>query len=989
MKKTFWILCFFSLTFSLFAQSKKVNTAAVYPLTATDSVAQQQWVNELYEKMTLEEKIGQLFMVDLFPDKSPKNIEITRNLIKKYHVGGVIFFKGDPIQQARLTNEFQELSKYPLFMGIDGEWGLAMRLSDTYAFPWNMTLGAIEDDELIFKTGAQIAKHAKRIGLQFDFAPSVDVNINPKNPIIGNRSFGENPKRVAQKGIAFMHGMQSEGVLTTAKHFPGHGDTETDSHHSLPVLDFTRERLDSVELYPYYKMIPEGLTGVMVSHLSVPALDSRSDHPATISQPIITGLLKRKMNFNGLVVSDAMNMKGLSDNRNPGQVSLDAFLAGVDILLYPVDVPAGIQKIKQAYEEGMVSEERLAHSVKKILMAKYKSGLNAYKPVDIQYLIEDLNGPENDFLMEELMENAITLIKNNEAVVPIRNLEQKKIAYVPMGEDDGSAFYKMLNKYTRVDKVEANRLNELLDKLETYDDVIIGFHKSDKSPWTSFKFTENELVWIHEIALKHKVILNVFARPYALSDIRSSTNIDGILISYQNNKIAQEKSAQIIFGALGAKGRLPVSAGKEFPEGTGFITQPIQRLAYGSPESVGMSSFRLTKIDSIAQTAISKKMTPGMQVLVARKGKVVFQKNYGYQTYDQTEPITDESIYDLASLTKVLSTVPLLMELVDQGEIDLDTQFKDILPGTKNSNKANITIREALSHYGGFKPWIPFYRETLDKDKNPSEKYYSKNKKENFIIPVTNQMYMRADYRDSVITQIIESDLLKKKEYKYSDLPYYLFNKYLEDYYHTDINILTKTHFYAKLGANNLSYLAANYFPQDKIVPSEKDNYWRNQELKGYVNDQGAAMFGGLNGHAGLFGNANDIAKMLQMYLNGGHYGGEKFIELQTLKDFNTCYYCSKNIRRGVGFDKPQLKGPGPGIEENSKSSYGHTGFTGTMVWIDPEYDLIYVCLTNRTYPDPANNKLIKENIRTKIEKVVYESMIEAKVQQSTNSTLN
>lgn len=981
MKNIFWIFCFTFLGISTFAQTKKEKTPIVQPLVSMDSIAQKKWVDELYEKMSLEEKIGQLFMIDLFPEESSKNIDRVKKLIENHHVGGVIFFKGEPIQQARLTNEFQTLSKYPLMMGIDGEWGLAMRLSETYAFPWNMTLGAIEDDELLFKTGVQIAKHAKRIGLQFDFAPSVDVNVNPKNPIIGIRSFGENPKRVAQKGIAFMHGMQSEGVLTTAKHFPGHGDTDVDSHHSLPLLDFDINRLEKVELYPYAQMIPEGLTGVMVSHLSVPALDNRNQQPASLSKPIITGLLKNKMNFNGLIVTDALNMKGVTQGKESGQVSLDAFLAGNDILLYPLDVPIGIEKIVQAYKDGVITDERLEHSVKKILMAKYKTGLNNYKPIDIQFLIEDLNGPENEFLTEELMENAITLIENNQAIVPLRDLNQKKIAYVSFGDDKGKAFFDMLNKYSKVDKVEADRLHDLIQKLESYDEVIIGFHKSNKSPWTSYKFTEKELVWIHEIALKHKVILSVFARPYALLDIRSFTNLDGILVSYQNSSIAQEKTAQIIFGALGAKGRLPVSIGNEFPEGTRFLTQPIQRLAYGIPESVGMSSFRLTKIDSIAQTAISKKMTPGMQVLVARKGKVVFQKNYGYQTYDKKEPIVDESIYDLASLTKIMATVPLLMELYEKGEINLDTPFKEILPITKNSNKANITIREALSHYGGFKPWIPFYRETLDKDKKASTKYYSKTKTKDYSIKVAENLYMRNDYRDSIIAQIVESDLLKKKEYKYSDLPYYLFNKYLEDYYNSDINILTKTHFYSKLGANNLSFLAVEYFPQNKIVPSEEDKYWRNQEIKGFVNDQGSAMFGGLNGHAGLFGNATDVAKMMQMYLNGGYYGGERFIELETLKRFNTCYYCSKDVRRGVGFDKPQLKGPGPGIDENSKSSYGHTGFTGTMVWVDPEYDLLYVCLTNRTYPDPGNTKLIKENIRTKIEKVVYESIIDLNVE--------
>lgn len=976
MKHILWVFtCLLACT-HVYSQQEIEDIHPVHPLITQDSLAQAEWVDDIYNQMSLEEKIGQLFMVDLFPEKSQKSIDYVETLIKDHHIGGVIFFKGNPTQQANLTNKFQKSAKVPLLMGQDAEWGLAMRLDSTYAFPWNMTLGAIQNNDLIRQTGAEIAKHAKRIGLQFDFAPTIDVNINPNNPIIGNRAFGENPKNVAEKGSAFMQGMQEEGVLTTAKHFPGHGDTDIDSHKALPVLNFSKKRLDSVELYPYYKMIPRGLTGVMVSHLSVPALDNRSNHPASISHPIITGLLKKKMKFNGLIVTDALNMKGISDSKDPSQISLDAFLAGNDILLYPMNVPGGIKKIKQAYEDGIVSEERLSYSVKKILRAKYKTGLNNFKPVDMKFLTEDLNGLENDVLYEKLMENALTLIKNNKAVIPIKDLDKKKIAYVPMGDADGSAFFEMLNKYSSVDKLNDNQLNELMDKLENYDEVIIGFHKSNSSPWTSYKFSSKELVWIHEISIKHQVTLSVFSRPYAMMDLRSTTNLDGILMAYQNSKIAQEKAAQLLFGAIGAKGRLPVSLGQDFPEGTGYFTSPIGRLTYGLPESVGMSSEKLKKIDSIAEVAISKKMTPGMQVLVARKGKVVLQKNYGFQTYNKEQPIVDESIYDLASLTKILATLPLLMELEEQGEISMDTPFGEILPFLEGTNKADITLLKALSHYGSFKPWIPFFRNTMGDDNKPSPKYYSTEKKGNFTVPVADHMYMRSDYRDSVLVEIGKSDLLKKKEYKYSDLPFYLYSSFLENYYKADLNILTKTHFYASLGAENLSYLPKKYFLERNIVPSEKDDYWRNQTLRGYVNDQGAAMFGGIGGHAGLFGNSNDVAKMMQMYLNGGYYGGKRYFELPTLKKFNNCYFCSKDIRRGVGFDKPQLKGPGPAIDQNSKNSFGHTGFTGTIAWADPEEDLLYICLTNRTYPDPRNTKLIKENIRSKIEELIYEAII-------------
>lgn len=975
--KNFFLVFVFLFSVSLSSAQEKQKPFS-NPLIVEDSVQQKEWVDSLYNEMSMEEKIGQLFMVDLFPEKSPKNSAYVETLIKDYHVGGVIFFKGTPHQQATLTNKFQDNAKYPLMMGQDAEWGLAMRLDSTYAFPWNMTLGAIDDNKLLELTGKQIAKHAKRIGVQYDFTPSVDVNINPSNPVIGNRSFGENPKRVAEKGVAFMKGMENEGVLTSAKHFPGHGDTDVDSHKDLPVIDFSRERLDSIELYPFTKMIEAGTSSVMISHLHVPALDNRSNRPASLSKPIMTDLLKNEMGHNGIVISDAMNMKGIANNAKPGEASLQAFKAGMDILLYPMDVPRAIKLFKEAYDKGEITEERLEHSVKQMLRAKYKTGLNHVEKVATKNLVEDLNTQEDDALYAELMENAITLIKNNKAVLPIKELKGNKIAYVPMGDDKGDDFYKTLNKYTQVDKVTGNRLDDVLAQLEKYDQVIIGFHKSNGGPWSEYRFTNEELVWIHEISLKHTTVLDVFTRPYAMLDMRSTTNLDGVLISYQNSKMAQEKSAQIIFGALGAKGRLPVSIGKNFPEGTQFKTTPLDRLSYGLPENVGMDAQKLKKIDSIAGVAVSKKMTPGMQVLVARKGKVVFQKNYGYHTYDKKKKVEDKSVYDLASLTKILATTPLLMELVDQKKLDIDAKLGDFMPFVRGTDKAGASVKESLSHYAQFKAWIPFYKNTLNKHKKPGSKYYSNKKEGNFTVEVVDDLYMRKDYQDSIYKEILDSDLRRRKEYKYSDLPYYLFKRYLEEHYGTNMNQLTQERFLESMGTNRLRYKPLWYFEKKDIVPSEKDDYWRNKEVKGFVNDQGAAMFSGLGGHAGLFGNANDVAKMMQLFMNNGSYGGTQYFKPETFQLFNTCHFCNKDVRRGVGFDKPQKKGKiGPGIDENSKSSFGHTGFTGTMAWADPDEDLIFVVLTNRTYPDPGNGKLIKENIRTKIEKVAYDAIID------------
>lgn len=960
----------FALLFSLSLLAQQTN-----PLIAEDYKAQKKWVDSIYSQMSLEEKVGQLFMIQVFSDAPQKVLDTIPELIEDYHVGGIIFSKGGPVRQAKLTNEYQGLAEVPLLIAMDAEWGLAMRLDSTFALPWNMTLGAIKNNELVKKAGAQIGRHLKYMGVHMNFAPVVDINTNPKNPIIGNRSFGENRENVTEKAIAFMQGMHSIGILSSAKHFPGHGDTDTDSHKTLPTIGFSRQRLDSIELYPFQKLINAGVSSVMIAHLNVPALEPEN-MPSSLSKKIVTDLLKKQMKFNGLVFTDALNMKGVADFDEPGEIDLAAFLAGNDVLLISESVPKATEKIIEAYKKGIVTEERLAHSVRKILFAKYKAELYDYKPIVVDYLTERLNRIPNKVLYHELMENAITVIKNDKAVLPIKNLEKKKIAYVHFGDDSASVFYDYLKKYTEVDKVSAPHLDELLKKLESYNFVIVGFHKSNESPWKSYNFSNEELVWLHEIARTNTTVLDVFASPYALLDLRTKTNLEGIVVSYQNSPAMQKISAQMLFGAIGAKGKLPVSVGEQFPAGTSYETKPIKRLAYGIPESVGMDSYKLEKIDSIMNYALEEKMTPGAQILVARKGKVIYQKNFGYQTYEKEKPITDESVYDLASLTKILATLPLLMELEEDDVIDLDTKLKEILPLTKKSNKKNITLKRALSHYAGFEAWIPYYRATLDDEGNPSKKYYRTESIGEFNIKVAENLFMRNDYIDSIYQAIVDSERIEDIEYQYSDLPYYLMKKYLENHYGSNLDYLTQNHFYQSLGMNRTGYLPLEKFDTLDIVPSEKDDYFRNQILRGYVNDEGAAMLGGIGGHAGLFSNANDIAKIMQLYLNGGYYGGKRYFEEKTIDKFNTCYFCDEDVRRGVGFDMPQLEG-GPMVTCGcvSMESFGHSGFTGTYTWADPEEEIVYVFLSNRVFPTRENKALITEDIRTEIQRAIYEAI--------------
>jgi len=948
------------------------------PLLAKDINAQTKWVDSVYNSLSVKDRIAQLYMVQVYSNQDTKTKRATLNLIKNYKIGGIIYSKGDPIKQAKLDNELQKASKTPLLIGMDAEWGLSMRLDNTFSFPWNMTLGAIQNNALIEQTGKQLGEHCKRLGVHFNFAPVVDINTNPKNPIIGNRSFGEDRDNVTEKALAFMKGMQSAGVLANAKHFPGHGDTDQDSHKTLPTVAFDEKRIDSIELYPYKKLIKEGLSSVMVAHLNIPSLESRKGYPSSLSENIVTNILKQRLGFKGLIFTDALTMKGAADFSKPGDIDLAAFLAGNDVMLMSEDVPKAIDKFMKAHSKGKISEERLAHSVKKILQAKYKVGLNNYKPIVLDHLLDDLNRLKDVALYEELLENAITVVKDDNQLLPLRYLETKKIAYVKFGDDKGTPFLKELKKYGKVHEISSDKLSNLILKLQNYNTVIVGFHRSNESPWKSYKFSKDELIWIEEIAKTNRVILSTFVKPYALLDL-DPTNLESVVVSYQNSAIAQQKSAQIIFGALPALGKLPVSAGKFFKEGDGVSYGPIKRLSYTTPERAGMSSSALKKVDSIAQYAVDAKMTPGIQLVVARHGKVIYNKNFGKHTYEGKEKVKFEDVYDVASLTKIVGTLPLLMELEERGAISLDSRLSTLLPEYKSTNKKNVTLKAMLSHYAKLKPWIPFYYATLDSiTKKPSPKYYKSSPSKKFSVKVAKDLYLRNDYKDSIQGLIKESDLLSSLRYRYSDLPYYILKKYIEGFYDKPLNELAQQHFYESLGANYTMYNPYNKLSNRNIIPTENDDYFRYQKIQGYVHDMGAAMQDGVGGHAGVFSNANDIAKIMQLYLQKGYYGGKRYLKDKTIDKFNNCYYCHKKNRRGIGFDKPQLGDTGPTCGCVSMTSFGHSGFTGTYAWADPESEIVYVFLANRTYPSSSGkNKLLRENIRTNIQSAIYDAILD------------
>ena len=942
------------------------------PLLADNPFLQKKWVDSIYNVLSLDEKIGQLFIPMVFSKKDRNHFNEIRTLIEDYHVGGLIFSNGTPDKQTKWLNEFQSLSKVPLISSMDAEWGVAMRLDSVVPFPWSMTLGAIRDYEIVKKIGERMGEQVQLLGIDLSFSPVADINTNPLNPIIGNRSFGEKPGQVAKKALALMEGHHQAGILTSAKHFPGHGDTTQDSHLNLPLLNFNKDRIDSFELYPFKKLIENNVTAVMVAHLNVPKLTD-SNLPVSLSAKVVTDLLKNEIGFNGLIVTDALNMKGASENV-VGNIDLAAFLAGNDLLLISSDIPEGIKSIKKAYYTFNGVRNRLEESVKKILKAKFKAGLNKKKIINREKLYKKLNTSKDTLLIREAFSKAITLVKNKNNLIPLD--QNSNYTYIGLGDSDGKLFFDNLQKNFSINKIDFESVSSTLEIIKPGSKVIISYHPSDINPWKDTSFSEKQLKLIDAISRNHQVILNVFVNPYPLRQIQFIENIDAILISYQNNQISQDVSSDILSGIQGVNGVLPVSINSDFKVGFGIKLPAKYLFTRAEPKSMGFNEEKLNRIDLFANKIIDSLMTPGMQIFISKNGRMIYQKSFGYHTYEKKIAVKNHHIYDLASLTKIIATLPLIIQAKENKKFKLESRLSDLLPELKNTNKEYISIKSALSHHAGFSPWIPFFKKTLNRFNKPRKKYYRKIKRGSFNIPVTNQLYLKESYRNEIKYMIYNSTISDSIEYKYSDLPFYLFKYYFEQENNKSLDQLIQQNFYDPIGLKRTLFNPLKKIPVGEIIPSEKDNYFRHIELRGHVHDMGAAMQGGIGGHAGLFSNATEVAKIMQLYLNKGFINGRQFFKSETFDEFNRCHYCNQGNRRGVGFDKPQLEGEGSTCGCVSFSSYGHMGFTGTYAWADPEENLIFVFLSNRTYPRMSNNLLSKHNVRTRMQKLVYDALI-------------
>ncbi|SOD96752.1 glycoside hydrolase family 3 N-terminal domain-containing protein [Spirosoma fluviale] len=953
----------------------------------TMSDSGQHWVDSVFNTLTAEQKIGQFFMVATFSNRHENHYQYIEHLIQTNHIGGLIFFQGGPYRQAILTNRYQAASKVPLLVGIDGEWGLGMRLDSTMNFPKQMSLGAIRNNELIYRMGAEIGRQCQRLGIHINFAPVSDINSNPANPVIGVRSFGESKENVALKASAYMRGLQQTHVIATAKHFPGHGDTNADSHHTLPTVSRSSEQMRDIDLYPFRKLIADSLMGVVTGHLHVPVMDNTPALAATLSEKIVTELLKKELGFRGLVFTDALNMGGISRSPKAIDVNLRALMAGNDILLYPENVREATLNILNAVQQGIISQEFINEKVKKILRAKYWVGLHHYKPINLAGLSGELNSPEAQLLKQELCEQSVTVIDNKKDLLPLKQLDTLKLASVAIGAEPGNVFQKTLNQYAPFQTlaypekpVSEADLSHIVAQLSEANTVVVSFHRMSESGLRKYGITKPSLDLITRLKQQGKnVIVTAFGSPYSLPQFSAA---DALVCAYQELEDMERVVPQVLFGGLGAKGMLPVSIG-DLKVGLGHTLNPEGRLSTGSPESVGMKTTVLNQIDAIAQGAVKNHVVPGCEILVARKGKVVYSKNFGALTYAAgAEKVTDETLYDLASLTKVLATLQSVMVLYDRKQIDLTQKASLYLPELRNTNKQNITLQDLLWHQSGM---VSFYPTTWDRTRLPGgglkAEYYGAVRDSLHTLQIAPTLWGVPALKDSVWKWVVQSPMSRKTDesgkpaFVYSDLNFLTLQKIVERVSKQPLDKFVTENVYKPLGLHQLGFTPLQRLPNPQCAPTEQDTYYRNQLLVGTVHDQMAAVQGGVSGHAGLFGNARDIATLLQMNLQKGVYGNERIFQPMTVPYFTQTL--SNRSHRSLGWDKPNPESASSVYmaQQVSARSFGHTGFTGNVVWVDPDQELIFIFLSNRIYPTAGNNSINTTKLRRRIHEVIYSAI--------------
>ncbi len=944
--------------------------------------AEEAWVDSVMRSLSPDERIAQLIMIRSFSGREKRYYDSIAQIIRQYNIGGVCFFKGTPTTQAIASNQYQKSAKTPVLVAIDGEWGLGMRLDSSMSFPRQLALGSVGDPDLIYRMGIEIGRQLRRIGVHMNFAPVADVNNNPRNPVINFRSFGEDPDRVSRHSMAYIRGLQDAGVMAVAKHFPGHGDTNSDSHYTLPVIKKPLTEMQEIHLPPFKTAIDSGVAGIMVAHLAIPALDPGNNAISSLSPVMVNGLLINQMGFDGLVITDGLEMKAIADFVHRDSVEIKALLAGNDILLLPVSVPRALVNIRKAIAAGILPPDLIDEKCRKLLRYKYRAGLNTYKPVETRNVIRDNNTPEAELLRRQLIEASLTLVRNKNNLVPLQRPDTLQIATLTFGQVSPDIFHQRFDQYAKADHyyltATANiaTSDNLLRTLDRYDMVIVAIRRTTQNPSSNYGVSRQIQQFAEALSAKTRVVLIHFGNPYALAGFAPATGFESLLLAHSDESLTADLSVQALFGAIEVRGIMPVSVAGIAAAGEGLLTQPLGRLSYTTPEAVGVSSDWLRKADSIALDGIARKAFPGCRILVAIDGRVIYDKGLGFHTYDKNIQVQLNDVYDIASLTKITATTLALMRLSGEGAFDIDRKMSYYLPSLAATNKGNLLIREVLAHQARLQAWIPFYRYTL-KPTGPDTTYYRTKPIQGYGIEVAHNLFLRSNYPGIMADTMARSKLRDRQQYLYSDLGFIWLKEAIEKITGEPYDAYLAKTFYKPLGMRSTVFNARLHMPLSRIVPTEQDKEFRMQLLHGYVHDPAAAMMGGVAGHAGLFSTAHDLATFMQMMLNGGMYAGIRYLDSVVVAEFTRTQFPLGGNRRALGFDKPDLKtgSNGPACLSVSRASYGHSGFTGTYAWADPANRMVYIFLSNRVHPSATPNLLSQLNIRQNIHEVFYEAL--------------
>jgi beta-glucosidase-like glycosyl hydrolase/CubicO group peptidase (beta-lactamase class C family) len=960
MKKLTLILCCLS-TYFLFTQYSSRSSA-------------DKWVDSVFASLSKEEKIAQLMVIRAHSNLGPDHVQKVTDLIKNYNVGALCFFQGGPVRQANLTNLYQSIAKTPLLVTIDGEWGLGMRLDSVIKYPFQLTLGALRGEKLVHEMGLAVGEQMKRIGVHVNYAPVVDINNNPANPVIGYRSFGEDKYKVAAMGVAYTKGMQEAGIMACAKHFPGHGDVAVDSHYDLPVINKTKPELDSVELYPFKQLFKADIGSVMIAHLAIPAIDTAANRPTSLSKANVSELLRNDLKYEGLTFTDALEMKGVAKYFGGGEASVEALIAGNDMLCLPENVGESIEAVKKAISNKRLKWDEIDKKVKKVLYAKYGLGVSNPQVIDTTNLLADVN-KATESLRAKVAASVITVMSNSKNLLPF--VAGGKVAYVGIGTATLNTFGERIKTDFGGDTYllpygDSTKAVSILDSIRAgqYNKVVIGLHNYSTRVANNYGLSK-AAINLTDSLQAYNALTFVFGNVYAAQNFCTASTL---VAMYEDDAIFQSAAADFLTGKIGAKGSLPVT---------------VCNIKYGT--AIAVSRFtpvgttpEWARVDSIMQDGLAKKAYPGAVVLAVQGGVIKYHKAFGNFEFDQASlPVTLESVYDLASVTKISATTVAVMKLYEEGKLDLNKTLGDYLPFTVGTDKAPLKLKDVLLHEAGLNPFISFYRETIDAATGqPSPVYYRDKMDSVFSIPVARNLWLRRDYNDTMLRKIVQSKLTAHGKYVYSDNDFILLGKVVENLSAMPLDQFVQKTFYRPMGMATTGFKPWQYLGVERVVPTEAETYFRRQLLRGYVHDEGAAMFGNVSGHAGLFSNAYDLSMLYQMLLNGGHFNGERYLKKETI-DLFTGYH-SEISRRGYGFDKPEKdnasrKEPYPSSLASAET-FGHTGFTGTCVWVDPKSDLVYVFLSNRVYNTRANNLLGQMGIRGKVQDAIYKALEAGKV---------